>query len=195
MSDAVPTFKAEDRVTLDAIGLHRRNAVIELIFAADDSQTRSQLESRSLAELKDLANAVSLAQPEALDRALTSKPDPDPGRKHRQKLAALRQELKKAEHTCSAQLAASRRNPVDNTAQAWINGLKKRINKAEISLRRAEQQPLGPRCLRVDPETAAIAAAAGAGATGISVHVGGKSHQRLGPPLPMKVDVLSVTAA
>jgi microcystin degradation protein MlrC len=45
----------------------------------------------------------------------------------------------------------------------------------------------------VDPETAALAAAAGAGATGVCVQVGGKSHERLGPPVPMKVDVLGVT--
>lgn len=44
----------------------------------------------------------------------------------------------------------------------------------------------------VDPETAASAAAAGAGAS-IRVQVGGKSHERLGPPVPMEVDVLSVT--
>jgi|EP01046_Picozoa_sp_COSAG06_P030107 microcystin degradation protein MlrC len=41
----------------------------------------------------------------------------------------------------------------------------------------------------VDPESAEQAAAAGVGAT-LTVELGGKSHERLGPPVRIEVEVL-----
>jgi microcystin degradation protein MlrC len=46
----------------------------------------------------------------------------------------------------------------------------------------------------VDPESASLAAQTGIGGT-VSLQIGGKSHERLGPPVCMRVEVLAVTVS